>query len=245
MTTEIIIPFHGRINMLRRCIDVLDTAAENSYSISLVDDCSSHRDIEMLLNAIPPGAPVTLTRMKKRCGFVGAVNHAWSKCTGEIAVILNSDTVPGPHLIPDLIAVLKNDKHIAAVGPASDNDKDLFQFRELLPHRSRKPQTLHYSFTDYLTGMCLAIRRAAIPGQLLFDPAYAPGYFEDLDLCCRLRQNGWKLAILESECIHHEGAATFGDEPALDSIIHINYSRFSKKWGHLPEHNKLDLLLCQ
>jgi len=180
-------------------------------------------------------------RLKKRVGFVGAVNHAWSKCTAEITVILNSDTIPGPHLVDNLMAVLKNDKCIAAIGPTSDNPKDLFQYRVVLMNGF----SLHYSFTDYLTGMCLAIRRSAVPGQLLFDLTYAPGYFEDLDLCCRLKQNGWKLAILESERIHHEGAATFGEEPSLEDVLQNNYSRFSSKWGHLPEHHKLDLLLCR
>ena len=221
MTCEIIIPFHGRLDLLRRCLNALG----NKHTIILVDDCS------------PEAIELPVLRLKQRTGFVGAVNYAWTRCTKDVVIVLNSDTLPGPNLINKLIAVLKHDKSIAAVAPASDNRQDLFQYREC----TSAPGT--YSFTSYLTAACLAIRREAIKTKQLFDPAYAPGYFEDLDLCCRLKQDGWKLAILESERIHHEGAATFGCEPQLENILQNNYSRFSNQWGYLSEHNNLESLL--
>ena len=72
------------------------------------------------------------------------------------------------------MTVLKNDEKIAAVAPASDNQKDLFQFRDKPLKCFSKEHTVSYSFTNYLTAMCVAIRRTAIQEDWLFDPVYSP-----------------------------------------------------------------------
>jgi GT2 family glycosyltransferase len=219
-------------------------------AIHLIDDASPE---PFEFSASPSPTPVHQLRLEKRTGFVGAINYAWRLCTGDISVILNNDTIPSPHLIECLAAVLEQDGSIAAAGPASDNPRDLFQFRGPVPAkpdltpaspdgRPDKP-TLQYSFTDYLTGMCMAVRRSAIKEDWLFDPLFSPGYFEDLDLSCKLRSRGWKLGILDSEHIHHTGAATFGAEPGLDEIMLNNYFNFSSRWNHLPQHRELESLL--
>jgi GT2 family glycosyltransferase len=68
---------------------------------------------------------------------------------------------------------------------------------------------------------------------------FSPGYFEDLDLSCRLRMAGWRLAIVENCRIHHQGRATFQLDPDLPSIISRNYETFAGRWSHLPEHDDL------
>jgi N-acetylglucosaminyl-diphospho-decaprenol L-rhamnosyltransferase len=45
---------------------------------------------------------------------------------------------------------------------------------------------------DWALGAAMLVRRAAIPGRDIFDPRFFL-YFEDVDLCFRLWQNGWKV----------------------------------------------------
>jgi GT2 family glycosyltransferase len=239
LAIDILIPYHGNIPLLHNCLDsLLHSGPRTGSTIYLIDDASPEQfDLPFGAGAIL----VNRLRLEERVGFVNAINHAWSRSDGDFVIVLNSDTVPGPDLIARLVAVLEKEAEVAAVGPVSDNPRDLFQFEQ--HHRHPSADSLSYSFTSYLTAMCIAIRRSAIQEPWLFDPWFSPGYFEDLDLCCKLRHRGWKLAILENEHVHHEGAATFGTAPEVQAILMNNYSKFAGRWSHMPEHDTLDQLL--
>lgn len=55
---------------------------------------------------------------------------------------------------------------------------------------------------------CLMLRRAALDQVGLFDEGF-PLFFNDVDLCYRLRKAGWKVCFTpETEVVHHVGAST-------------------------------------
>ncbi|TMC11059.1 MAG: hypothetical protein E6J29_10460, partial [Chloroflexi bacterium] len=61
---------------------------------------------------------------------------------------------------------------------------------------------------DAGTAACLMVRRAAVAKVGFFDPAYFM-YGEDLDLCYRLKQGGWKIYYLPSaQALHIKGASS-------------------------------------
>lgn len=246
MTVDILIPFHGHMHLLRRCLGPLlaslrQLPADRCPSICLVDDASPATPGYGWLAGIGEctGQKITVLRLPARSGFIGAINHAWSQTAGDCVILLNNDTIPGPNLVMNLVSTLEMDETLAAVGPTTDNPKDLYQYRSRPPN----PGAKKLRPTRYLTGACLALRRNAIKEDRLFDSTYSPGYFEDLDLCCRLRARGWRLAILENERLHHTGAATFADHPGITGILQTNYTTFTTRWSHLPGHRELDLLL--
>jgi N-acetylglucosaminyl-diphospho-decaprenol L-rhamnosyltransferase len=57
----------------------------------------------------------------------------------------------------------------------------------------------------WLSGSCLLLRRAAFDAVGGFDPAYFM-YFEDLDLCRRLADAGWRSVYVPSAVVEHTGA---------------------------------------
>lgn len=245
MTADVVIPFHGQTRLLQRCVDaLLQNNIDERMAIHLVNDGTPKEEMAQVyewLNRVQHR--INLLQLNRQSGFVHAVNHAWQLCTADVFIILNNDTVPAPGLMGELLAVLEKDETLAAVAPASNNRKDLFQYRGFIPVRNVKHDQPAYSYSDYLTAACLAVKRSAAGNDELFDPIYTPGYFEDLDLCCRLMQNGWKLAILEQAGMFHEGAATFGAKANLSEMIAANHITYSKRWGHLPGHQELELLL--
>jgi GT2 family glycosyltransferase len=243
---DVIIPFHGQFNLLLRCLRALSIAPKINGFLYLVDDDSPSQDLKAVRQIIDSlNLPIRWISLNNRSGFVKAINIAWLKCEGAVSVILNSDTIPSPELLPMLSQAIEQNNSVAAVGPTSDNQADLYQFRlknDQYRSISVLPQKVMVSQIPYLTGMCLAVRRYAIEG-LLFDPIYSPGYFEDLDLSCRLRTKGWKLAVLENCQIHHMGRGTFETYPTLDSLLLRNFCIFSNRWAHIPEHSDLNLRL--
>jgi GT2 family glycosyltransferase len=211
----------------------LSAAPHLHGSVFLVDDASSVAERQLVRSAVAAlPLPIQWISLPQRRGFVGAVNAAWPRCASAVSVILNSDTVPSADLLPKLLAALDRDLDIGAIAPASDSRLDLYQYR---PAEGRGAEI---TCVPYLTAMCLMIRRRAVAGPV-FDPVFSPGYFEDLDLCCRLRAGGWRLAVLESRRIHHTGRATFGLDPELGAVLTRNYATFAARWSHLPEHSDL------
>lgn len=247
MTADVIVPFHGKTGLLTRCLKALFFPSSLEGSVYLVDDGSSKADAfaaRRLADLLP--LPVRWLSLPVKSGFVAAVNHAWRKCSKNIVIILNNDTVPPPCLLPRLTTALESFSRLAAVAPASDNRADLFQYRPPPYHLYNNTASVctdHIVAAPYLTAMCLAVRRSAVTGKALFDPSYSPGYFEDLDLCCRLRARRWTLAIDEGCLIHHEGRSTFGSEPHLHALLERNYTSFASHWAHLPEHGALHSML--
>ncbi len=241
MKADIILPFHNGVDMLIPCLGALATARTDA-NVFLVDDGSKTTErqrAQRAATALP--LRVTWITSPQRLKFVKAVNFAWQRCTSPVVVILNSDTVPPAGLLSKLTSALDDHPGLAAVAPTSDNPVDLYQ------HRLRKPRPHSGPSNDitdvpYLTAMCLAIRRSAVGGQI-FDPAFSPGYFEDLDLSCRLRSAGWRLSVVEACRIRHLGQGTFGRDPERGKIVSRNYSRFASRWSHMPEHSDLVIRL--
>jgi GT2 family glycosyltransferase len=89
--------------------------------------------------------------------------------------------------------------------------------------------------------MCLAIDRQLFVDVGIFDDIYEHGYFEDLDLCCQIREKGYKLAIVEDCFVFHYGHATYRHKSTEEKhrIIWNNFAIFNSKWGHISGHDEL------
>ena len=184
-------------------------------------------------------------RLHERTGFVGAVNYGWAQRSSETVLVINNDVVPTSAMVRQVSDALQNDSNLGAVSPCSDNPTDLFQYRPDAGgamHHEGAPRTTD---APYLTGSCLAIRQQSVCSPWLLDPVFSPGYFDDLDLSCRIRATGWRLGVIETCRVHHAGQATFRYDPFSRSYIDRNYAIFARRWGHLRQHRELELLISR
>ena len=85
---------------------------------------------------------------------------------------------------------------------------------------------------DAGTSACLMLRRTAIAKVGFFDPAYFM-YFEDIDLCYRLKQGGWKIFYIPSaEALHVKGASTSQEQrKALYQLHSANWTFHHKHYA--------------
>jgi GT2 family glycosyltransferase len=241
MSADVIIPFHGRADLMRRCLATFADRSVFRGRLLLVDDGSPPADaraVRAIADRLP--LPIEWIATAQRHGFVRAVNAAFARCRHDVGIVLNNDTAPTQAMLAQLAHSLALHSSLGAVAPASDNPADLYQYRAAPPQQSGDRPRL--TLVPYLTAMCLAVRRRALGGPL-FDEVFSPGYFEDLDLSCQLRARGWQLAVLENARIHHAGRATFGSDPALATLIARNYGVFQARWGRAPDHAELDARL--
>ena len=262
---DLIVPFYNQGAKLRACLRALDASISAGARILLVDDASAPEEAAIARStAAAMRHPVEFIVHESNRGFRDSVMDGISASTQDYVILVNSDTIVTPGFADLLVEVLRRAPDVAAVAPVSNTNADLFQYRPGFPETSpdfaslvkavlahaksrRVEHAGKVTEAPYLTGMCLAFNRAAAEEVGWFGSDYVHGYFEDLDLCCRLRAAGRRLALREDCFVYHAGHASYGsmDRAWLVPALMNNYRLFSARWEHLPEHESLLRLIRQ
>ncbi len=257
---DVIVPFRDQVPLLARCLKSLQLSCPSGLNLILVDDGSSpaeHDRARALCEQLT--LPVELICHAENRGYKESIHTGLGACSHRHVILLNSDTVLTPGFAERLVAVLAADGDIRAVAPVSNNPTDLYQYRQYLDAplaeaggalfrtigelsaQASRQAAGRVTAAPYLTAMCLALDREIFAQAGYFDARYRYGYFEDLALCCAIRELGWKLAIREDCFVYHQGHGTFRHKRRSERIemIRHNFEIFSAEWGHLPEHREL------
>ena len=160
---------------------------------------------------------VTVLQSGANVGFGTAANRGAAATAGDYVLILNPDTVVEPGTVKALAGALDRDPGLAVVGPRIENlDGTLYPSVRRFPDLTvafghaflglvwpRNPFTRRYRMldwdhdqaaadVDWVGGACVLVRRRAFEMVGGFDEAYFM-YVEDVDLCWRLGQGGWRI----------------------------------------------------
>jgi len=200
--------------------------------IILIDNASCDGSPQKVVNLYPQ---VHLVRNEKNLGFSAANNIGIRMSRGRNVLILNDDTELRPGALGLLIRALDADPRLAAVGPKFLNPDGSFQpgyTRKRFPHLGvtilefaransileKIPATRDLVSTDcdgehggdvaQLGGACLLARREALDAIGHFDEKFY-FYFEDTDLCYRLKKAGWHLLYCPEAQVTHHGSQSF------------------------------------
>jgi N-acetylglucosaminyl-diphospho-decaprenol L-rhamnosyltransferase len=188
--------------------------SEGVVDVVVVDNASQDGSVETVRQVDPDAK---LVQTGANLGFGTAANRGVALTTGDHLLILNPDTVVEPGTVKALSEALDRDPGLAAVGPRLENvDGTLYpsvrRFPDLMVAFGhaflglvwpRNPATRRYRMldwdhdrpsasVDWVSGACVLVRRAAFDMVGGFDEAYFM-YVEDVDLCWRLGQAGWRI----------------------------------------------------
>ena len=86
----------------------------------------------------------------------------------------------------------------------------------------------------YVSAAAVAMRRETFAQVLGFDLCYEPAYYEDADLCMKIRQMGLRIVYCpDTRIIHHENATSrdFAKQLAIEPVIRRNRGQFVTRWG--------------
>ena len=256
-TIDIVIPTFNNSPVLSRCLRTLEQVAPGRQRVIVVDDGSTseqHASMEAAIAALERDACLLTHETNK--GFKEAILTAMRFSTAPCVLLLNDDTIPTIDFDLKLLEVLQADSRTKGVGPVSRHPTDLFQFRpelraisiadepdpfELLARFEQ--HRLAHGITDvpFVTGMCLLLDRAVFEQCGYFDGAYENGYFEALELCCRIRAMGHRLQAREDCFVYHVAHETYKHKATEEKhrIIMRNFRIYESNWSHLPEHEEL------
>ena len=195
---------------LERCLGSLDDSRSLVAEVVVVDNGSSDGSVELVRRRFPD---VRLLENRRNLGFGVANNQAAARAAGDALLLLNNDAWLRPGCLERLHARLERDSGLGLVAPrlVGPDGRPRFVWspdRSLLGEavqRLRNPfegAAVNHGVIEHVlralcgpgwyTAACVLIRRRAFDDVGGFDPGYFL-YFEDADLCLRLRRKGWRL----------------------------------------------------
>ena len=172
---------------------------------------------------------VRLIRMLENTGFSRANNAAIRKSRGEYLIFLNPDTVIHQNSLTDLMAAASRPE-VGAAGPLMIDEKGKYQvsfggrrtfFREFLQKALLNPywgraaaRRKTPKHVVWVSGACLCVRREVLDTAGYFDEKFFL-YFEDIDLCYRIKKFDWEVVLTPDVRIFHAGGASTGAQPLM------------------------------
>jgi GT2 family glycosyltransferase len=239
---------HNGERWLDRCLSSLDASSVFDLQIVLVDNASTDGSLAMVRRRFPH---VHLLCMGHNVGFAVANNLGAACADGDELLFLNNDAWLQDGALERLRARLESSPEAAVVAPRllSPEGRPRFGWspdRGIIGEvvqRLRNPfegrrwnhgpveRLLRVAFGEgWYSGACLLIRRRAFDQVSGFDPAFFL-YFEDADLCLRLRGAGWRLVQEPSSVVIHVGGRGTEDE-AIE--LHCRQSQLYYYSKHRP-----------
>lgn len=231
---------------LTACIDTLAPASHASLAEIIVVDHASDAGRLAAFRARHPHVRV-IARDDNR-GFGAGINEAARQASGELLLILNPDARVQPGAIDALASYLGAHADVVVAGP-----RVVHPDMRLQPTGRRFPSALTGLFgrtsvltrwwpgnpisrrdlpshdirdapleVDWITGTCLMVRADAFRGVGGFDERFFL-YWEDADLCQRLRRRGGRVVYVPSALVIHL-AARSSDRALVPSIVAFHRS---------------------
>lgn len=221
----------------RECFRSIAAHTRVPYEVIVVDNASTDGTWEYLQSL----QNVKLVRNETSRGFGPACNQGAERARGKYVLFLNNDTVVLPGWLTRLTDTMEEHPECGGVGAKLLHmDGTLQEAGGIIWRdgstagygRGEDPSSSAYNFlreVDYCSAACLLVRKDAWDAIGGFDPRYAPAYYEDVDLCMKLRKAGYTvLCQPTSEVRHHEYGSSSKESAVL--LMQRNRDIFFAKW---------------
>lgn len=236
--------------LLRACLtSVKRHTAGLEYELIVVDNGSSDGSPEMVRAEFPEA--VRIENPDNR-GFAAANNQGIRAAKGRAVLLLNSDTELTENSLLKLYRFLFSREEIGAAGGrlvyAGGASQWSYGFEPSVGRmfwitisgllgisRGRKPGAVVPEGVDrpipveYVVGADLMVRKSVLDQVGLLDESFF-AYFEETDLCARIRQAGSEVWFTPETSIVHRVGSSFGPEslPRL-RIYYVSLFRYLQK----------------
>lgn len=243
-SVSIVIVNRNRPDLLRDCLSCLRAnTAGHAYEIIVVDNESAPDHLDDIAALTHHHKLITLREDRS---FGEANNIGVEQARGTYVVLLNNDCFVQPGWLTPLIRTLERVPLAGAVGPVFRGvdgglqeagafirpDGWSLQIGKVPPI---DPDEISVTrVVDYNSAACLVMRRETFLAVGGFDPIFEPAYFEDADLCFRIRQAGlFVFCCPESTVIHLENTTTreVWEADKINGILTRNHARFVRRWA--------------
>jgi GT2 family glycosyltransferase len=239
-------------SLLERCVRSLRQYAQGC-EIVIVDNASTDASLQF---APEMQDDSSIIRMDKNIGFAAGNNRGWTACRGDAILFLNPDIECLPESIRFLEEALIADPAIWAVGgrlvgaenqtqiqynprrfpTISSVAAEMMLLDEIWPSHpwscaSSIEETTGAMDVDQPAAACLMVTRSALDVLGGFDEDFFPAWFEDVDLCRRICDQGGRIQFQPRARFLHQGGHSVARIQRRDflEIFHTNQIRYFHK----------------
>ena len=223
---SIIIVHYKTRELTLQCLrSILEFSPRVTHEILLIDNGSQDGIQEAVAGEFPK---VRLIETGRNDGFSQANNLGIVNALGQYMLLLNSDTKILEPVFDRLVQYMDSRPKVGCIGPQHVGGDGRHQvsygrFPDLFTEILRKIVDYRIALNDlnirghlrelcsfeqevaWLSGSCLLLRREALRQAGLLDEVFFM-YFEDMDLCKRIHDRGWKIVFCPmSKILHYSG----------------------------------------
>ncbi len=187
---------------------------------------------------------VNVFAQPRNLGFAGGANVGLAAVETEIALLMNPDVEVDADFGSALINEFAGDDRLGAAGallryPDSGRiqhaggtiERPLMTTSHIAYGQQLGETLLTSKDVEFVTGGAMGLRISAVRAVSGFDEAFSPVYYEDVDLCVRLRDAGWRVRFFPTlRATHHEGVTL---ERGDDYHRHLHRNRIRYALKHL------------
>jgi len=226
---------------LSRCLSSLEENPPTSkYEVIVVDNGSTDGTIESIRNQF---SGVHLIANSENRGFAAANNQGILESNGEYVLFLNPDTIIDSNCLDVLMDFMDKNEDVGACGPKllySDGTVQrsvrrfpsfrgalhrhtALKYLKIFKHDYEKWVMRNFKYdqqteVDQVMGAAMMTRRSVIDTVGMMDEIFFV-YYEEVDLCYRIKQAGWRIVFLPEVKIIHLGGRSSGQIPADKTIM--------------------------
>lgn len=224
MIAVVILNWNGASLLRRYLPQVIATTPADIADVWVADNGSTDESLAVLRDEFPQ---VKVLPFAQNYGFAAGYNRALQQLDYEYVVLLNSDVAPAEGWLRPQLELMQNDTTIAACAPIIMDDKrhEYFEyagaaggFVDFLGYpfcRGRIFDTIETNCNQYNTdidalwvsGAALMVRRNIYNEIGGLDESFF-AHMEEIDLCWRMRNAGWRVVACSKGKVYHLGGAT-------------------------------------
>ncbi|MGH9323937.1 MAG: glycosyltransferase family 2 protein, partial [Vicinamibacteria bacterium] len=253
---SVIVPTRDRVELLRRCVDgVLKGTSYRALELLVVDNQSADPETVRWFGSLESDPRVRVLDYDAPFDFAALNNWAVRRANGDLLAFLNNDTeVIHPDWLDEMVSQALRPE-IGAVGAKLLYPDDTIQHGGVIlgiggvaghAHRGLRRNGEGYHGRAALaqnfsavTAACLVVRREVFDEVGGFDPERFGVAFNDVDLCLRIRERGYRILWTPfAELYHHESASLgLPGAPARRERFEKESRRLVERWRSLIEND--------
>ncbi|MBO5698904.1 MAG: glycosyltransferase family 2 protein [Bacteroidaceae bacterium] len=219
----VILNWNGE-KMMQQFLPSVVKYSEELADVVVADNCSTDNSLSMLSKEFPTVKKIVLD---KNHGFADGYNHALAQLEHEYFVLLNSDVEVDSDWLSPLLTFMEANPDVAACQPKllAQRDKAKYEYagaaggfldRYGYPFcRGRIFNVVETDHKQYDTpcdilwasGAALFVKRTIWEQSGGLDGRFF-AHMEEIDLCWRLRNRGFRIACVPSSHVYHVGGGT-------------------------------------
>lgn len=206
----VVIVARNNLHQTQKCLESLHQHTNpDHYRILFMDNGSEQETSDWVLCFCREnGIELKYQYSSENEGWINRINQAYKMVDTELSLTCHNDVVFCRHWLSNMLRKFDEDEKVAAVGPVVTYG--------LGPQASHTAYATIGCEVKYLLGLFFMCRDSVLEEIMYEDgtylsEAYGMGDKEELELCYRIRQKGYKLAIARDVLIEHEGEKTFID----------------------------------